>query len=290
MKKLLISTALVALTGGIATAQETDGMFRAEVDPMAIHASDFIGMRVYRAETADADAVDGLQDEWDDIGEINDVILTRDGGVDSVLVDIGGFLGMGENQVAVGMSQVKFVSDDSTGDDPNDFFLVLNAPVADLENAPAYERTSMMPTGDTEVMADDAMAEDTDMTADAEMKDQDTMAEAEAPVTPYGAGMVEREGYAIAPREELTAENLTGAAAYDNNDEWVGEVSDILLNDEGQVKSVIVDVGGFLGIGEKPVELALSDIDILRADDGSDIRVYISMTEEQLEGLNSYEG
>ncbi|TNF22636.1 MAG: PRC-barrel domain containing protein [Rhodobacteraceae bacterium] len=280
MKKLMISTALVALTGGIASAQDANTMFRAEADPMAIHASEFIGMRVYRAEASDSMGVDGLQDDWDDIGEINDVILTRDGDVDSVLVDIGGFLGMGENQVAVDMDQVKFVSDDSTADDDSDFFLVLNAPVADLENAPAYERAAM-----TTEMATDADAKEM------EVAEKEGMAEADMnePAVGYGAGMVEREGYMVAPRAELTAETLTGAAAYDSNDEWIGEVSDILLNDDGQVKSVIVDVGGFLGIGEKPVELELSEIDILRSEDGSETRVYISMTEEQLNALPSHE-
>ncbi|WP_260106204.1 PRC-barrel domain-containing protein [Phaeobacter inhibens] len=45
-------------------------------------------------------------------------MLNRDGTVDSVLVDIGGFLGMGENQVAVDMKSVKFVADSSTAEDP----------------------------------------------------------------------------------------------------------------------------------------------------------------------------
>lgn len=282
MKNIMLSTALVALTGGIATAQESNGMFRTEIDPMAVHASDFIGMRVYRAEATDTNAVDGLQDGWDDIGEIHDIVLTRDGDVDSVLVDIGGFLGIGENQVAVDMDQVKFVSDESTPDDASDFFLVLNAPVADLENAPAYERTSMMADPEAEEMAE------------TDMKEHDAMADTGVAATDtasaYGAGLVERKGYAVAPREDLTAETLTGAAAYDSNDKWIGEVSDILLNDDGQVKAVIVDVGGFLGIGEKPVELELSELDILRADDGSDIRVYISMTQDQLKGKNAYQG
>ncbi|NVK15086.1 MAG: PRC-barrel domain-containing protein [Rhodobacteraceae bacterium] len=101
---------------------------------------------------------------------------------------------------------------------------------------------------------------------------------------------VERDGYMTAEETDLTAEKLTGAAAYDANDEWIGEVSELLLTDEGKVKSAVVDVGGFLGLGEKPVELDLSKIDILRADDGSDLRVYIPMTEEELKAMPDYEG
>ena len=106
----------------------------------------------------------------------------------------------------------------------------------------------------------------------------------------YGAGLIEREGYATAPLEELTSENLTGAPAYDSTDDHIGEVSEIILSDSGEVSSVIVDVGGFLGIGEKPVQLELSQIDILRTEGGGDIRVYISMTEEELKAMPDYEG
>lgn len=339
MKRLLISTALVAATSGTLMAQENDGMFRAETDPNAIHASDFIGMRVYRAEN-DAESVEGLQDDWDDIGEIHDLVLNRDGEVDSVLVDIGGFLGIGENRVAVDMGSVRFVSDDATPDDDSDFFLVLNAPVSALEEAPAYKGGMMRTEGDAE-MDEKAEAEtETEVEAaegdvEAEMEKAETevegevkeaeaeveteMKEAEAAVegemkeaeaeaevvsteidaevntldndgVGYGAGLVEREGYANAPLEELTSENLTGAPAYDSNDERIGEVSELILTDNGEVKSVIVDVGGFLGLGEKPVELELSQIDILRTDEGDDIRVYISMTEEELEAMPDYEG
>ncbi|WP_323766148.1 PRC-barrel domain-containing protein [Marinovum sp.] len=367
MKRLLISTALVAAASGAVVAQENDGMFRAETDPNAIHASDFIGMRVYRAET-DSESVEGLQDNWDDIGEIHDIVLTREGEIDSVLVDIGGFLGIGENRVAVDMNSVRFVSDDATAEDDSDFFLVLNAPVSALEEAPAYSGGRMSMDGDAEAEVEtDAETTTTTKTVDVETTDADAemeeaeaeiegaaeeveaevegaaeevenaaenveaeveteMAEAEAEVegelaeadaemeqpetvatetnaevnaemadgtqspVGYGAGLVEREGYANAPLEELTSENLTGAPAYDSNDERIGEVSELILSENGEVKSVIVDVGGFLGIGEKPVELELSQIDILRTDAGGDIRVYIAMTEEELEAMPDYEG
>lgn len=376
MRRLLISTALVAAAGGAAIAQDGEGMFRAETDPNAIHASEFIGMRVYRSEQ-DADSVEGLQDEWDDIGEIHDIVLTRDGEIDAVLVDIGGFLGIGENRVAVDMDSVRFVSDDATAEDDGDFFLVLNAPVSALEEAPAYEggmsmtggadmdagMTTETATMPAETDAETAEAElETEM-AEAEAEVEGEMAEAEATLegaaaeagaeleqageaiegemaeaeaevegeiaeanteldeqpevvstqveaelettdgevetdtaagtsspVGYGAGLVEREGYTNAPLEDLTSETLTGAPAYDSNDERIGEVSEILLSGDGTVESVIVDVGGFLGIGEKPVQLELSQIDILRTDAGDDTRVYIAMTEEELEAMPDYEG
>jgi len=45
------------------------------------------------------------------IGEIKSVYITPDGKVDSVMVGVGGFLGVGEHLVAVPFDKIKFVSE-----------------------------------------------------------------------------------------------------------------------------------------------------------------------------------
>src|SRR5690606_30985405 len=42
------------------------------------------------------------------------------------------------------------------------------------------------------------------------------------------------------------------------NNERIGDVTNLLLSEDGQVVAVVVGVGGFLGIGEKSVALPLS--------------------------------
>ncbi len=81
------------------------------------------------------------------------VILTRDGKVDAVLIDIGGFLGMGERQVALGMEAIRFVSDSATAEDLGDFFLVVNADRTILEAAPEYMRAGATMTSGTTTAA-----------------------------------------------------------------------------------------------------------------------------------------
>ena len=83
----------------------------------------------------------GSEKEWDDIGEINDVILSRKGEVKAIVVGIGGFLGVGEKDVAVAMKDIKFVRN---GDDANDYFLVINANKQILTDAPAYTASQNM--------------------------------------------------------------------------------------------------------------------------------------------------
>lgn len=274
MKNLMISTALVAFTA-VAAHADTTSPFRTEAMAGEVYASEFIGMRVYAAEANyEGDTTTGVQQSWSDIGEINDVILSRDGDVDAVLVDIGGFLGMGERQVAVNMDALKFVSEDGTADDPDDFFLVMTAQDAMLQEAPEYNR--MSGTMDT-VPNTTGIAAPSDAPADAQV------------AAPPNDGMMAYDGYTAATPEALTADALTGATVYDATDENVGEIGELILGSDGQITNVVVDVGGFLGMGEKHVSLNLSELQILRNDNGDDLRVYVSQTKEQLEAMPDYE-
>ncbi|MFZ1728179.1 MAG: PRC-barrel domain-containing protein [Albidovulum sp.] len=262
MKKIMLSTAFLAATGFSAAALEGTIKFREAADPMEIHASEFLGKTVYASEAAlDGDAYSGVQTGWENIGEINDVILSRDGAVDAVLIDVGGFLGMGEHQIAVEMTSIRFVADDATPDDLSDYFLVTNAPRALLEAAPEYSWGHTDETGTSTKMVDNKAMLDPIM----------------------------RDGFANVPPQDMTTEMLTGAPVYDANDEWIGEVSQLNIDTDGSITKAVVDVGGFLGMGEKPVELALADIDILRQEGGTDLRVYVSMTKDQLEAMPTYE-
>jgi PRC-barrel domain len=272
MKKLMLGTAVAALIGTSVSAQD---LFRAEMDPVAITASDFIGKRVYAAEAViDADEYAGVQDGWNDIGEINDVILTRDGKVDAVLVDIGGFLGMGERQVALGMENIRFVADGATADDLNDFFLVINADRATLEGAPDFMRTGAMPAD----MAEPAAT----ATANTDVATTDATTGTDAVMATEGKVV---EGYTAIDLAGMEQDKLIGVRVYGPNGEDVGEISEVLMDANGAAGQVIVDVGGFLGMGEKPVALDLVSLNILQENDGTMLRAYSSMTQEQLETL-----
>lgn len=262
-KSLMASTAAVLVLATSAFADGHTSSFMAlEFDnAVNLNASELIGMRVYASESdisGETIAADG-EKEWDDIGEINEIVLTRAGDVASVIVGVGGFIGIGEKDVAIDMSQLKFVADEG---DSDDFFLVVKADVAGVEEAPSYEvsRGGM----------DDA---------DLETAESNTMLTAPA---------VEREGYEAVEVEQLTAEMLTGARVYGSTDEDIGEVGELLLTNEGKINKAVIDVGGFIGIGEKPVAVSMNELTILQAD--GDVRVYIDSTQEALEQLPTYEG
>lgn len=307
MKRFLTTTAtaLVFATGAYA---ETTGSAVLDYDFDAsaeVMASNFIGMRVYATEAefdASVPVADGGETEWDDIGEINDVVLTRDGSVGAIIVGVGGFLGLGEKDVAVDMSQIAFVQDDN---DTGDYFLVIKASQAALEGATDFdwidaeaETQAMMKDAETMGEKTEAMAEDVAMDEKVEkMGDEVAVAanETDAALTEdMRATMtrpeIVREGYVQPELVELTSENLTGARVYGINDEDVGEVSELILNDDGMVEKAVIDVGGFLGLGEKPVAVSFEELNIQRSEDGGEFRVYIDATEDSLEAQPEFTG
>ncbi|WP_169052623.1 PRC-barrel domain-containing protein [Pseudooceanicola onchidii] len=389
MKNLLLTTAMITIGAtGAALADTTNteantdmnatsgAAFASGMQEGQIRASDFIGMRVYAAaNSGEMTDADGAGQDWEDIGEINDVVMNRDGQVESVLVDIGGFLGIGERQVAANLSQVKFVSDSST-DEPEDFFLVMNVDPETLDDAPEYSFDSaaaeveaeteeagedvaaaadtanqeMEEAGDDVAAAADEAGEElneagedvaaaadeagqeieegaedmaqsaeaageeleaeaeemaaTDEPAGEELREEDTAAatteadadtnvtataDADASVTEDATATADASATVDANAELMTAENLDGARVYDSNDKWIGEISELIITEDGQITDAIVDVGGFLGIGEKPVALKLSDLKIMRQDGGDEIRVYTAMMEAELESMPEFE-
>jgi sporulation protein YlmC with PRC-barrel domain len=61
---------------------------------------------------------------------------------------------------------------------------------------------------------------------------------------------------------DVRAEKLIGMTVYDTNGDKVGQVKDILFNEQGQATGVVLSVGGVLGLGAKQVGLQWSEVDI----------------------------
>ena len=56
----------------------------------------------------------------------------------------------------------------------------------------------------------------------------------------------------------------------------------------GEIEAVVIDVGGFLGIGEKPVAVQFDALNVQK-DTAGDMQLMINASQEQLEGAPSYE-
>lgn len=60
--------------------------------------------------------------------------------------------------------------------------------------------------------------------------------------------------------DHFLADDLIGQTVYNLENESIGDVSDIILNREGQVAGVVIDVGGFLGIGTSSIAVPMASL------------------------------
>ncbi|MBM1170055.1 PRC-barrel domain-containing protein [Microvirga arabica] len=54
----------------------------------------------------------------------------------------------------------------------------------------------------------------------------------------------------------VRASDLLGERIYNPNGEDVGEVEDVLINRNGRIEALVIEVGGFLGIGERRIAVS----------------------------------
>lgn len=85
---------------------------------------------------------------------------------------------------------------------------------------------------------------------------------------------------------ELTADVLTDATVYGADDEKVGNISHV--HGSGPSAEAIIDVGGFLGIGAKPVAVPVADLDFMRDEDG-DVHAVTTWTKDQLKEMPEHQ-
>lgn len=77
---------------------------------------------------------------------------------------------------------------------------------------------------------------------------------------------------------------LKGKSVYNENDEKVGDVKDLVMSADGKVTHVILGVGGFVGVGEHPVAIPFDEIN--QTGDKLTLRGY---TKDQLKEMPAYE-
>jgi len=267
-------------------AAPVDGFYNA--DPNQILASRFIGAPIYNSASEDAETV----------GDVNDIIMTPDGKAVATIVGVGGFLGIGEKEVAVSIDELHWQTDAD-----GEMMLVGDLTKEELEGAPKFDRSvfdrdqtaSMETQSDEGYATNDEMANaeqrmnadestDTAMSTDETMDTKDTMGtdETMTSATPKMETVPASEA-------KLEASNIIGMSVTGADDENIGEVSEILIDDGGKVEAFVIDVGGFLGMNEKPVAVSMDDLQFARAEGSEDwSTIKTGLTKESLENQQAY--
>ena len=83
--------------------------------------------------------------------------------------------------------------------------------------------------------------------------------------------------------DEVRASKMIGSAVYDVQNRKIGSVADLILNKDGKIDAVVIDVGSFLGMGGKNVAVMPNE---LKTDNN---RLTLDRTKEQLQQMANYE-
>ena len=118
----------------VTTTSQTTGTTTQQTGELIVPADRLNGVQVMSANDYIGKTV--YDQGGNNIGEVNDLIISNDGQIQAVILGVGGFLGIGEKDVAVNTNAVQMVQD---GDNKR---LVVQATKEALNNAPTYDKNN----------------------------------------------------------------------------------------------------------------------------------------------------
>jgi sporulation protein YlmC with PRC-barrel domain len=215
-----------------APAAGTSGDAATSMGVTAVDAGKLIGENVYDAK-------------GDTVGEIDSVIVDTNGKVSSVVLDVGGWLS-GDKRISVPWKDLK-----STGDGKITTTLTKEA----AQSASGYDykdqsRRGKVLSQNGELYADNQQ-QAVSPAANATGDNNSTMS--------VGTPVRNADG-------TLNASEVIGLDVRNNNNDSIGEIRQLVVDKGGSVSGVVVDVGGFLGIGAHPVLLQWNQVRLVDRD------------------------
>ena len=210
-----------------------------------------------------ADVYDSAADDAAKIGDVKDIVIANDGKAKYIVIGVGGFLGIGEKNVAYDFSKAEWV------EKKGERWLVAQTSKEDLKAQPdfdlkAYETTASNAPAPAN---SEPAATTTDKTATA---------------------AIEKASLTELPVDKISTKDFIGTTVYGADDAKVGEINDVVLGTDKKVDAVVVDVGGFLGMGEKQVAVGLEKLKFMADKDGNRY-LYTNFTKDQLEAQTAYD-
>lgn len=241
-------------------------------------ATNIIGETVYN----------GTADDAQKIGSVNDIVLSKEGKAESLVIGVGGFLGLGAKNVTYDFNKAKWAEKNG------DRWLVAQTTKEELQAQPDFNRKAYDPAPATTASNAPAATAPAATMAPAAAPTDKTAA-APAATTPGATApdqtktaAIDKSTLTAMPVGEIKADDLKGTTVYGANDAKVGEIGDVVLTPDKKADAVIVNVGGFLGIGTKEVAVGLDNLKFMTDKNGKKY-LYTTFTKEQLEAQPAYD-
>lgn len=198
------------------------------------------------------------------VGEIDSVMVDGSSKVKAVVLDVSGWL-QSEKLISVPWKDLTMTEDE---------VITSKMTVDDAKAAAAYKYSDdsyrrKVLTENGEIYADaDAGSDDTTMT---------TASGGDGTV--LGTPVKNPDG-------SINASQLVGVNIQDAQGDTIGEVGEVVIDSGGSLVGVLVDVGGFLGMGTHHVLLNWKDIQLTGK--GDDVKAVVNTTKENLKSLPEY--
>jgi len=256
--KLLATTALATLlaTGAypgnvVSPATAAQAATATQAVPDGNLVSKIMGVAVYN----------GTGDNAENIGEVNDIVLSKDGAAESLVIGVGGFLGIGEKNIAYDFNKAQWAEKDGKR------WLVINATKDELKALPEFDTKAYDATVST-------------------ASTKPTPPAATAPMDSTAA--IDKTTLTEMPIDKIRAEELIGTNVYGADDANVGKIGDVVLTGDKKIDAVIIDVGGFLGVGAKEVAVGFEKLKFMTDKNGNKY-LYTNFTKDQLTAQAAYD-
>lgn len=152
MRKLVTLLAMTTALPAVAIAQQqsdgsnqqsqpASGLVSPQDAPSLIRTSEMIGGEVYtldsqdQAEWSDNPYYESVEDGWEQIGNVTDVVLNPNGEMTGIVVEVGGFLDIGDSTVLLNLDDAKLAS----VDEDNEYHFVTRYSEEELETLQEVE-------------------------------------------------------------------------------------------------------------------------------------------------------
>lgn len=215
------------------------------------------------------------------IGEIESVMLGATGKAETVVVSVGGFLGVGEKEVALKWSDLNVSQ--------NGEKVTVAMTKEQLKVLPEFKYRDDKQRGRV-VPYDVGRADTAPMATPPARTAADTPA---APRTAPGAsGPATRAptastAPAAGPVGTIGTATLVGVDVKNSAGENIGEIKDVVMDGSGKATSIMLGTGGVLGLGERTVPVGWDQIRIM-SDDAGKLTASTTLTKEQIEAMPEY--
>ncbi len=87
----------------------------------------------------------------------------------------------------------------------------------------------------------------------------------------------------------IPSEDLMDTGLVTTNGEDVGEIEQLLVDRDGRIAAVVVDVGGFLGIGERTVAIDWNEIDLRQDGNDGEYQAHVNMDRNAIENAPEFD-